>query len=81
MKTRGIIGRTITAIRQIPVVDQDGNHYRHVEAIVLDNGWRLVSNVVELGDSYAVELLPTRPDQFRPLLESHGGNAKEAPHA
>lgn len=59
MKTRGVIGKRIVAVQQHLTRSNFGTNVYHVQSLLLDDGTKIVFNVVELDDRdpevYAVE--------------------------
>ena len=59
VKTRGVIGKRIVAVQQLHTRSNFGTNVYHVQSLLLDDGTRILLNVVELDDRdpevYAVD--------------------------
>ena len=65
MKTRGVIGKRIVAVQQQRTRSNFGTNVYHIQSIQLDDGTRILLNVVELDDRdpevYAVDGIVLAP--------------------
>jgi hypothetical protein len=69
VKTRGVIGKRIVAVQQQRTRSNFGTNVYHVQSLLLDDGTRILLNVVELDDRdpevYAVDGIVLAPKKDR----------------
>lgn len=64
MKTRGIIGRKITAVKQTCCWnDQTGHMSNCIDYLLLDDGTRLVPTTEEFGSYYGTDFVILKPQE------------------
>jgi hypothetical protein len=71
LKTKGIIGGRIVAIRQVLRREPRG-HHMNVYEIEMDNGCILRPVVGEMENDYVVDFVVVKPQQLRTALEGLG---------